>query len=158
MKRSCRSSVALPLVCDAAILGALNIYSSEENAFDLDELKLLEELASDIAYGIVSLRTRSAHQAAKEKLEFLANFGPSPTDGNERYAVTYMRVPGYSLKRFHDYDEAVDYRESLERTITASVPVLWLNAAQRVSLMRLGLPVLGAVDKLPASASPHAHA
>ena len=64
MKRGCRSSVALPLVCDATILGALNIYSSEENAFDLDELKLLEELASDIAYGILSLRTRSAHEEA----------------------------------------------------------------------------------------------
>ncbi len=76
MKRGCRSSVALPLVCDATILGALNIYSSEENAFDLDELKLLEELASDIAYGILSLRTRSAHEEAKEKLEFLANFDP----------------------------------------------------------------------------------
>lgn len=75
-KRGCQSSVALPLVCDAAILGALNIYASEENAFDLDELKLLEELASDLAYGIVSLRTRSAHEVAKEKLEFLSNFDP----------------------------------------------------------------------------------
>ena len=69
-----------------------------------------------------------------------------------------MRVPGHSLKSFHDYNEAVEYRESLEKTITTSVPVLWLNSAQRVSLMRLGLPVLGAVEKLPTSASAHAHA
>lgn len=68
------------------------------------------------------------------------------------------RASKNEVRGFHDFNEAVDYRESLERTITTSVPVLWLNAAQRVSLMRLGLPVLGAVDKLPASASPHAHA
>jgi hypothetical protein len=76
-----------------------------------------------------------------------------------RYSVTWMRVGDDNEARgFHDFNEAVEYRESLEKTITTSVPVLWLNAAQRVSLMRLGLPVLGAVEKLPATPSPHAHA
>lgn len=76
IERGCRSSVALPLVCDAAILGALNIYSEEEGAFDIDEIRLLEELASDLAYGIVTLRTRTAHAEAKERLEFLSHFDP----------------------------------------------------------------------------------
>lgn len=76
MRRGCKASVALPLVCDATILGALNIYSADADAFDLDELRLLEELAGDLAYGIVTLRTRTAHAEAKEKLEFLSYFDP----------------------------------------------------------------------------------
>lgn len=75
-RRGYQSSVALPLVCDGSVLGALNVYSREADAFDRDELRLLEELASDLAYGVVTLRIRTEHAAAKEKLEFLAHFDP----------------------------------------------------------------------------------
>jgi len=43
-------------------LGALNIYATEPNAFDEAEVKLLTELANDLAYGIVALRTKIEHQ------------------------------------------------------------------------------------------------
>lgn len=71
-----QSSVALPLICDAKVLGALTMYAREPDAFDPEELHLLEEMANDLAYGIVTLRTRAEHTAAKEKLEFLAHFDP----------------------------------------------------------------------------------
>lgn len=58
------------------MLGALTLYSSEPDAFNDDEVKLLEELANDLAYGIVTLRTRSEHELAKEKIAFLAHFDP----------------------------------------------------------------------------------
>ena len=109
--------------------------------------KLAKPLGADCGMATVLARTQ---------YYWVNDSGSVPTDGCERYSVTWMRVPGHSLKSFHDYNEAVEYRESLEKTITTSVPVLWLNPAQRVSLMRLGLPVLGAVEKLPTSASPHA--
>lgn len=56
------SSIALPLSSSGKTFGALNIYSSEKNAFDNEEVQLLEELANDLAYGIITLRTRIAHE------------------------------------------------------------------------------------------------
>jgi len=76
IRRGYQSSVALPLMCDGKALGALTMYASEPYAFNPEELQLLEELANDLAYGIVTLRTREEHAAAKEQLEFLANFDP----------------------------------------------------------------------------------
>ncbi len=48
--------------------GALNIYAAEPNAFDEDEVKLLTELANDLAFGIITLRTRIEHQESEEAL------------------------------------------------------------------------------------------
>lgn len=68
-----RSSIALPLVGKKHVLGALTIYSLETGAFGTEEVKLLEEMANDLAYGIETLRTRVEHEAAEKQLEFLAH-------------------------------------------------------------------------------------
>lgn len=67
------SSIALPLASNKRMLGALTIYASEIDAFGEEEVKLLEELANDLAYGIQTLRTRVEHEAAEKQLEFLAH-------------------------------------------------------------------------------------
>ncbi len=74
IKRGYQSSVALPLVNEGVVLGALMMYAREVDAFNVEEVKLLEELANDLAYGIATLRTRVEHAAAKEKIAFLAHF------------------------------------------------------------------------------------
>jgi PAS domain S-box-containing protein len=56
------ANIALPLSDGKKTFGALCIYSSEENAFEEDEIQLLEELANDLAYGIINLRTRVEHE------------------------------------------------------------------------------------------------
>ena len=76
IQRGYQASIALPLIGNAEVLGALSIYAREADAFDPEEVALLEELASDLAYGIVTLRARAEHEAAKEKLAFLAQFDP----------------------------------------------------------------------------------
>ena len=55
------SNIALPFVDNGRTLGALSIYSSDAKAFDKEEVRLLEELANDLAYGVATLRTRLAH-------------------------------------------------------------------------------------------------
>jgi putative methionine-R-sulfoxide reductase with GAF domain len=57
-KRGYAASIALPLVSQGRVLGALNIYAAEPDAFDEEEVELLTALASDLAYSIVSLRTQ----------------------------------------------------------------------------------------------------
>ena len=53
------SNIALPLPDGRRTFGDLSIYSSEKDAFDEEEARLLTELANDLGYGIVTLRTRA---------------------------------------------------------------------------------------------------
>lgn len=46
------SSVALPLRLDSKVVGTLNIYAQEPDAFDDDELRLLVNLADDLSFGL----------------------------------------------------------------------------------------------------------
>ncbi len=67
LQRGYRSTIALPLKDESAkAFGVLLIYSMEISAFTPDELRLLEELAGDLAFGINVLRTRSKRKAAEE--------------------------------------------------------------------------------------------
>ena len=70
LQRGYRSSLAVPLKDEhAAPFGALTIYATESNAFTPDEIRLLEELADDLAFGIVTLRTRAERKRAEEALK-----------------------------------------------------------------------------------------
>ena len=55
-----RSLVALPLKIDDVAFGTLVIYAGDPDSFVPDEITLLEELASDLAYGVGALRARAA--------------------------------------------------------------------------------------------------
>lgn len=52
------SNIALPLFEGDTVVGALSIFSSDIDAFDGEEVKLLQELADDLAYGIATLRMK----------------------------------------------------------------------------------------------------
>ncbi|MEQ8461966.1 PAS domain S-box protein [Coleofasciculus sp. E1-EBD-02] len=67
------SSIALPLIVEGTCLGALNIYATEPEAFDPAEVKLLTELANDVAYGISALRTQVALRQNKQRLDSILN-------------------------------------------------------------------------------------
>jgi len=57
------SGIVLPFKLENQVLGALAVYSREPAAFGADEVKLLEEMAGDIGYGIGTRRTRHAFEA-----------------------------------------------------------------------------------------------
>ncbi|GEM_PF-570059 len=74
--RGLGSSIALPLIGQAGVCGALSIYSTRPRAFNEEEVSLLRDLAADLAFGIETLRTRAKHDAAAEQLSFLAYHDP----------------------------------------------------------------------------------
>ncbi len=59
LKRGYGSSVAIPLLVDSQVFGAIMIYAAEPGAFGTEEVTLLTELANDLAFGIGTLRTRA---------------------------------------------------------------------------------------------------
>ncbi|MDX9974599.1 MAG: GAF domain-containing protein, partial [FCB group bacterium] len=70
LARGYRSSVALPLQDENAnTFGSLQIYSTESNVFTPPEMRLLEELAADLAFGIATLRTRAERERVEKALQ-----------------------------------------------------------------------------------------
>lgn len=67
-RRGYGSSVALPLMAGGRAFGALNIYAAQPQAFDGGEVRLLMELADDLAYGITALRARADLRRAMDAL------------------------------------------------------------------------------------------
>jgi PAS domain S-box-containing protein len=68
-KRGYASSIALPLITNDRALGTLNIYAEETDAFNEEEVELLAQLADDLSFGMVSLRTREERKRAVEALQ-----------------------------------------------------------------------------------------
>ncbi|MHB8078092.1 MAG: PAS domain S-box protein [Candidatus Krumholzibacteriia bacterium] len=68
LSRGYASSLALPLLSDGSAFGAVTIYSPHPDPFLPDEIALLSELAGDLAYGIMSVRARTARRQAEAAL------------------------------------------------------------------------------------------
>ena len=66
-RRGFSSVASFPLLVDGRPIAALTL-DAEVDAFDDDELKLLAELADDVAFGIAALRTRAERAALTTKL------------------------------------------------------------------------------------------
>jgi PAS domain S-box-containing protein len=105
-QRGFAASIALPLKAEDRMMGALNLYTSNPTAFDnAQELRLLEELADDLAYGILALRTRSEMEA----LTRIVNASPAVAflwEASEGWPVAYVsenvRQFGYTPEDFYD--------------------------------------------------------
>jgi PAS domain S-box-containing protein len=67
-QRGYASSIALPLMAEEQAFGALIIYAAEPDAFDAEEVELLSELADNLAYGVVALRTRGERRRVEQTL------------------------------------------------------------------------------------------
>ncbi len=68
LKRGYASSIVLPLMADGGVFGALTIYCKSPDPFVEDEVQLLSDLASDLAYGITAIRLRLARARAEQEL------------------------------------------------------------------------------------------
>jgi len=131
------AAISLPLRSGEERIGALTICSADAEAFDQEEVKLLSELAEDLAYGIVSLRTAAARQQAEESLRLRNRAIEASSNGimicdaaNPETPILYVnpafeRITGYGAgevlgrsPRFlsgadHDQKGLIDVRESM---------------------------------------------
>jgi PAS domain S-box-containing protein len=114
------SMISMPLREGSQAIGVLSIYASESDAFDSREVKLLEELAGDLAYGIVALRNQEERKEAQAQLHSTAQrlgaildrapVGIDLVDSDGRFLEVnpaFQRITGYSaeeLKGMTFYD------------------------------------------------------
>jgi len=67
LKRDYGSSIAVPIRIRNRAVGALNIYASEPNFFNEEEIKLLEEIASDISFALEALKKEKKRAVAEQE-------------------------------------------------------------------------------------------
>ncbi len=60
LARNFASAASLPLIYENTNFGALTLYADTPGAFDAQEMTILGELASDLAFGIATLRARES--------------------------------------------------------------------------------------------------
>ncbi len=63
------SMISLPIMIDGNVFGALTIYSSEVDAFDDNEQKVLKELSDDLAYGLKAIRLEEKEKESLKELK-----------------------------------------------------------------------------------------
>lgn len=66
--RGYKTIICLPLRDGNQTFGLLGLYSSEIKQFENDELKLLQELSDNLAFGIISLRDRAERRKARHEI------------------------------------------------------------------------------------------
>jgi PAS domain S-box-containing protein len=89
------SSITLPVMASGRAFGVLNLYSATTDAFGESELELLEEVASDLAFGITNLRTRlERDEAVQQREQQVVRLRDNMEDAVEAIAtVVEMRDP-----------------------------------------------------------------
>jgi PAS domain S-box-containing protein len=71
LKRGYASSVALPLIHEGEVIGALNVYSETKDTFGDQEAQFLSAVAEDIALGVKSLRLQMSLHESEAKYRTL---------------------------------------------------------------------------------------
>ncbi len=137
------STIALPLLVDGQTLGALRLYSTRPDAFDDLEIRLLEELAGNLAYGIQALRAASARAKAAEELSQSEERFRQMT-GNIREALWMVDPTGMHVLYANPAFEQVWGRPPLP---TYPRPLGWLDAVHPDDRHRVRASLAGEVPQ-----------
>ncbi len=107
LQEGLRSSIALPVHVDGELEGALTVYALEPHAFDERAVSLLEDLASQLGYGIGRLRERTRLIQALDEQTLLVTAIDRAEESfiitNPENLIVYanpstVRTSGYSLE------------------------------------------------------------
>jgi PAS domain S-box-containing protein len=71
LRRSYASSISLPLMSHGEAFGALALYAKEPDAFTESAIEQYTDLANNLAYGVMALRTREERKRAESEIRQL---------------------------------------------------------------------------------------
>jgi PAS domain S-box-containing protein len=82
LQRGYASCLAIPITLDGTVIGALTVHAARVDAFDEDEIRLLEELAGKLSWGISIQRHRAERERTAAQLR----------SSEERYRNLFARA------------------------------------------------------------------
>jgi diguanylate cyclase (GGDEF)-like protein/PAS domain S-box-containing protein len=97
LSRGYRSAIALPLVVEGEATGAMCIYADKAGVFDDEEIKLMNELASDISFALEFITN-------EEKLDYLAYYDAVTGTANRNLLIDRL---AQTLAQAHRYGHLV---------------------------------------------------
>ena len=145
-----KSGLALPLINNDHLYGVLTVFAAKAEAFDAAEVKLMEELAGDIAYGIVTLRTRAERDRSaaelRRVLEQTITAIALTLEKRDPYAAGHQqRVAGLAAAIAAEMGlapqqvEGIRFGALLHNIGTVSVPAEIINRPDRLSDLQFSL-------------------
>ncbi|HEU0187982.1 MAG TPA: HD domain-containing phosphohydrolase [Gallionellaceae bacterium] len=145
-----KSGLALPLINEDRLYGVLTVFSSAPEAFDAAEVKLMEELAGDIAYGIVTLRTRAERDRSAAELRqvleqtitaialTLEKRDPY-TAGHQQHVARLAAAIATEMGLPQQQVEGIHFGALLHNIGTVAVPAEILNRPSKLSDLQFSL-------------------
>jgi len=126
LAQGCESASAFPLRVDHQVIGTLTMAAAEPDAFNSEEVRLLAELADDLAYGVANLRARAQQQKAQALIARIAfhdtltglpnrvslrdRLGAAlDTAAKQRRPLALLHV---ELTRYHEISDTLGYHEA----------------------------------------------
>lgn len=106
LRRGYSSAVSIPMISGSAPFGALNIYARRPDAFNTEKIKMLKQLAGNLTYGILALRTGMERRRAEAALR--ENFAQLSRKNR------YEAIIGTVTRSVHS---SIDLQEVLENAV-----------------------------------------
>ncbi len=119
LKRGFLSVAAVPIIAEGKAVGGIQVYTAHKGAFGDDEVQLLEEVAGDVAVGLITLKLQEEVHSRLNDLQkvfgqtvqaisTLCEMKDPYTAGHERrvaqlsYAIgTQMKLPASKIEGLH---------------------------------------------------------
>ncbi len=99
IKQGFSSTLAMPLLGKDDVIGAISIYAAEIDAFDAEEISLLEKLANNLAYGIANLREIRKREHFERQLNYQANYDSLTDLANRSLFINQLSLSVADAKR-----------------------------------------------------------
>jgi PAS domain S-box-containing protein len=140
LERQYRSMAAFPLKAGDRAIGTFNLYSGEADAFDAEEVALLNDLAADISFALEISRRELEHRAAEARIAaqraaLIALTSQRTRDPADEPAL--LREIVESAARTLDVERVSLWRYTADRTAIECVDLFELSAGRHTSGARL---------------------
>jgi diguanylate cyclase (GGDEF)-like protein len=150
LARKLACCVALPLLHEDDMYGALSLYSSDPHCFSKAELELLQELARELSHAIAAHREAGKRREVEAQLAHQVNFDPLTGLANRatleqrlRQAAAEVKDSGrklaalfIDLDRFKDVNDNCGYQAG-DRMLTEVAQLLQGTGGEKALLARL---------------------